>query len=329
MSQYRSKILKLDSSKASTYYNQYKTSFSFDVNPPLSVSSDQVLVYSLLNAWIPYSFYAVNKYNQYLDVSETINGVTSTRTVLFPAGNYSANDWARTFTISMSTQNIKYACTYNRNNNRFVMSTSLNTSSTFLLATGPNASTSCRKLLGLDKVDTIVDYDGILTGLVTMNDIYYFQIKTNIGDSASFITADETDSILEIIPVSSEPLSFISYSPYQPNKFLLHSNSLTDIRISLVDNYGREVNLNGIPFIITIKVDIIEPEDAGMKKPIGRGAEMPDQSKTNLQLFNENPRLINTNIPAKHGVNLQDYIEYNLINEMLAKVRNKKRSKKA
>jgi hypothetical protein len=112
-------------------------------------------------------------------------------------------------------------------------------------------------------------------------------------------------------------------------QFLLHSNSLTDIRISLVDNYGREVNLNGIPFIITIKVDIIEPEDAGMKKPIGRGAEMPDQSKTNLQLFNENPRLINTNIPAKHGVNLQDYIEYNLINEMLDKVRRKKKSKKA
>ena len=330
MSQYQSKILKIDSSKASIYYNQFKTSFSFNVSPPISVSNDQVLIYSLTNAWIPYSFYAVNKYNQYLDVSETINGIVTNRTVIFPAGNYSAYDWSKTFTTYMTTSTIIYSVSYNRNNNRYTISTGPNTSSRFLLGSGPNASISCNKLLGLDKVDTLINNVGLLSGLVTMNDIYYFQIKTNIGDSASFITADESDSILEIIPVSSEPLSFISYAPFQPNKFFLHSNSLTEIRIGLVDNYGRDVNLSNIPFMLTIKIDVIDPAEAGFSNSKGRGDEMvPDEQKTNLELILENPGLINKATPTNTNseININDLIEYNLINQMLNKVRRKKKSK--
>lgn len=180
MSNFNSKIIKIDSSKAQLYYNAYQTSFSFMLDPTISISHDDVLVYSLLNVWIPYSFYSVSKYNQYLDVGETINGLSATRTVIFPAGNYSTYDWAKIFVSTLSNQRIQYSCVYNRNNNRYTISCSTGTSVVFFFKTGPNASNSCHKLLGFGQEDTPISSSGVLTGCVTMNDIYYFQIKSNL-----------------------------------------------------------------------------------------------------------------------------------------------------
>ena len=334
MSTYKSKIIKIDSSKASTYYNAFQTNFSFTVDPAISVDNDELIVFSLLNVWIPYSFYSVSKYNQYLDVTETIGTVTSSRTVILPAGNYSAYDWAKTvMTCLNTTQGIQYSIVYNRNNNRYSISTIANTSSILLFHSGPNALNSCCKLLGFSNVDTVINNMGVLSGCITMNDIYYFQIKTNIGDSNTFITGDENDSLLEIIPVSAEPLSFISYTPFQPNKFLLRNSSLHDIRIHLVDNYGRDVNLQNIPFLLTIKIDMISHADAGLAKPVGRAdAPEEDYNKSRLQLLTEQQMQqedIITTIESQRdpAMNLKDFLEYQLLDKMLRKV-NKKKSKK-
>jgi hypothetical protein len=172
----------------------------------------------------------------------------------------------------------------------------------------------------------------VSTGIIFMNDIAYFQIKTDIGESNTVITGDDLGNLLDIIPVSSEPLSYISYSPFQPNKFLLHNTNLNGIKIALIDNMGRDVNLNGVPFLLTIKIDLVTPEEAGIPKSLGRDAEevqefQGQQGKTNLQIISENPSIIAR--PAEQNpLSLSDWIEYNLINKELAKVNKQMKSKK-
>lgn len=348
---FKSKIIKIDSSKATTYYNAYKTNFMFLVDPAIFVSNDEVIVYSLLNAWIPYSFYSVNQYNQYLDVAivETISSViqnTYNQTIIIPSGNYSTYDFVKTvsslinlaFTGVAGMTGNQFSISYNKINNTFTISftsslavsSSVNYYASFMFKTGPNASHSCYKLMGCPQQDIMINSgQSLATNLVLMNDIAYFQIRTDLGDANTFITGDETGNLLDIIPVSSEPLSYISYAPFQPNKFILHNHSLTEIKIGLVDNYGRDVNLNGIPFLITLKIDLVTPEEAGIPKPVGRDDAdefQGEQGLTNLQIISNNPSIIAR--PAEQDpLSVADLIEYNLIQHELAKVKKQMQKK--
>jgi hypothetical protein len=324
---YNSKIIKIDSSKASIYFNDFKTSFMFNLSTQITVASEDVLVYSLQNVWIPNSFYSVSKYNQYLDVRETINNTTTTRTIIIPAGNYDATTFGKTILSLLNIGVIQYTITYNRINNRFTISTVGDASTTFLFLTGTNANISCYKFLGFTQVDTPITNVGVISStMVLMNDIAYLQIKSDMVSPDSILVGDLTESLLEVIPVSSEPLSFISYAPYQPNKFLLNSNSLSSIKISLIDNYNRDVNLNGVPFLITLKIDVLHSDDVGYGKPTTR-ANGDEQQLTNLEIFEQNPRYLMKTTPINNGqgLNINDLIEYQLISRELKKINKRKK----
>ena len=336
---FKTKLIKIDSEKASQYLNEYKTNFLFTVDPPICVGNDEVIVYSLLNAWIPYSFYSVNQYNQYLDVSTTVNTSYNQHTIIIPSGNYSAYDFAKVVTSELNeafgyTHN-EFKIVYNKINNTFSIyfqvASDSHAQAKFHFSTGPNSRRSCHKLMGCSTNDLLIS-PSVSTGIIFMNDIAYFQIKTDIGESNTVITGDDLGNLLDIIPVSSEPLSYISYSPFQPNKFLLHNTNLNGIKIALIDNMGRDVNLNGVPFLLTIKIDLVTPEEAGIPKSLGRDAEevqefQGQQGKTNLQIISENPSIIAR--PAEQNpLSLSDWIEYNLINKELAKVNKQMKSKK-
>ena len=344
---YKTKLIKIDSSKASHYYNDFHTDFMFLLEPPICVGNDEAIVYSLLNAWVPYSFYSVNQYNQYLDVvivqkdlANSTNTKTFEESIIIPSGNYSTYDFAKTITMELNDAYTgvggmvgnQFNVVYNRINNTFNISftssdlvNGVDDYCVFQFASGDNEHRSCHKLMGFEMEDIHIESGTThSTGLVLMNDIAYLQIKSDIGLSNTIITGDETDSILEIIPVSSEPLSFISYAPFIPTKFLLHNNNLNAIKISLIDNYGRDVNLNNIPFLITLKIDLITTEEAGVPKSLSRAdadelAQGPEQNKSNLEMIVENPNLINK-APERTPLSVADLIEYRLLNEELEKV---------
>jgi len=330
---FRTKIIKIDSSKVNRYFNPYHTNFSFLVDPAISITQKDVIVYSLLNVWIPYSFYAVNQYNQNIDISICNDSVVTNTSYAIPQGNYNTYDFAKLLNSLLGNQ---FVFTYNKFNNTFSISFSSTTknpkdSATFLFATGLNAITSCKKLLGCLQVDQQISTGTYMnTGMVLMNDIAYFQIKSDIGNADNIITGDENESLLEIIPVSSEPLSYISYAPFQPNKFLLHNNNLTEIKIALLDNYGRDVNLNGIPFLLTLKIDIISSEEAGLTRITSR-SEMDklnedqddEQTLTNLEILHRHPGIINIPINTP-PIDVTDFLEYRLILDELKKIKKKK-----
>lgn len=321
---FKTKILKIDSSKAKVYYNEEKTSFQFQLEQAISVTSAESIVYSLVSAYIPFSFYSVNFHNNMLDVEENIGSNTTTRSIEIPQGNYSSIEYARTIMGLLNTATIKYDISYHKISNTFSIRTVLpNTSAIFKFDSGPNAKRSCHIFLGLPDADTIINNEPFQTGLITMNDIYYLQIRTDIGSSDNIITSDGSDGLLDIIPVADQPLNFISYNPINPSKFLLQSNTLYAVNIGLTDNKGRSVDLNGIPFLLTIRIDVIDSAEHNIAVAQGREELDGNPQKTNLEMFIENPALIN---PPQH-LNLSDLREYQLIKDMLSKVKKNKRKK--
>ena len=311
---FNTKILKIDSSKATHYYNAEKTAFNFQLEQPIAVASSHSIIFSLTNAYIPYSFYSLNGNNCHLDVEETIFGpvpTTTTRTITIPFGNYSATDFGRVLTQLLSNSQIGYTLVYQKINNTYSIVTTGNAK--FLFQTGPNHATSCHMFLGLPQLDTIINTSVFYGGCITMNDIFYFQIKTDIGASDNFMTSDSAVGILEIIPISESPLRFISHNPINPVKFMLMSSSINNVKIALQDNLGRAVDLNGIPFLLTIRLDVIQNPEEDI--PQGR-----DSDKTNLQFFVENPDMVNR-APNQTPVDLQMWRDYISIQKMLKKIK--------
>ena len=92
--------LKIDSSRIPSYYNDYKTSFLYQLSETISCDMGESILYSLISATIPYTFYGLNKFNDKLDVRETIGGVVKpVRTVTISHGNYDAYSFASYFII--------------------------------------------------------------------------------------------------------------------------------------------------------------------------------------------------------------------------------------
>jgi hypothetical protein len=201
-----------------------------------------------------------------------------------------------------------------------------NTKSLFLFSTGPNKDISCFNFLGLPKEDIEIDNEPIEGGMITMNDIYHLQIKSDLG-SQNVITSDSIDNILEIVPITPSPLSFIFHSPQQPTKYLLSQSNLQTIKIELTDNKNRPLDLNLIPFIINIKIEVVKNNDYDIPTgfdPRKLNLDTNPSEQTALERIIEDPRIIDR--PSPYNVN--DYIEYQIIQQMLKELQKSKARKK-
>ena len=64
-------------------------------------------------------------------------------------------------------------------------------------------------------------------------------------------------NILCSIPVNSQPYSIITYKNTSNFKVNIHNNIFNNISIKLVDDTGRDIDLNSQFFSLTLQLDII------------------------------------------------------------------------
>ena len=322
-------LLKIDSSTSQTYYNSYKTAFLYTLSEAISVTGGHSIIYSLISATIPYSFYGLNKYNNMLDLKETLGGVElGVRSIAIPFGNYDAISFSKVLMQYLNTTTVKYLVNYNKISNKFQIKTvTVDLVSTFLFDTGINKVNSCFSFVGCPKnTDVIFNNEYIETGMITMNDIYHLQIKSDLG-SQNVITSDSVDNILEIIPINNNPLGFIHHTPYIQTKYLLSQTNLQNIRIELTDNYNRPIDLNGIPFLLNIKCEIIK----NTVYDVPTGVD-PRQSSTSSNAIEQTPleRIIENSsiIDRPSPIDLNSLVEINIIQKMIQELSMKKKTKK-
>ena len=136
--------------------------------------------------------------------------------------------------------------------------------------------------------------------IIIMSDIYYLQLRTDSGSQA-MLMSDGSDYILEIIPISSQPYGFIQHTPVQRHQYNLSHRSLNSIKIELIDNNNHILDLNNIPFIIMLNVEIWHEHNIY--------DDPREHDKTNLQIFDENPYLLDKQIVTTQP-NLEEYTNY-------------------
>jgi hypothetical protein len=110
---FQSKIIKIDSSKAQEYLNEYHTSFLYRFDE-LRCELNESFVYSLISCNIPYSFYSCNQDNNYLDIKETKNGIISTVHIQLSEGNYNAYEFSKELMLKLNDDTIHYNIIYNK-----------------------------------------------------------------------------------------------------------------------------------------------------------------------------------------------------------------------
>jgi hypothetical protein len=261
-----------------------------------------------------------------LDLQEHYSAQAHPRTIAIPEGNYSSQQYLNMLITALNSGYVSYAMTYSNIQNVYSIKVlTSNATSTLLFATGANKSKSNYKFLGFNCEDVFVGSSPVFSqNCVVMSDIYYLQLKTDLGDG--LLSPDGSDSILEVIELPTQPYTFIHHKPINLNKFILNSKVLDQIRITLIDNHNRIVDLNSVPFSAILKIEIIDNKTHNIPYSTGRVNEDSQQPEnpTNLELISRQPDIIS--MPKPLPVN--DLVDWFNIQKMLQELDLQKMKKK-
>ena len=107
----------------------------------------------------------------------------------------------------------------------------------------------------------------------------------------------------------------------------MSQSNLQTIKLELTDNKNRPLDLNLIPFIINIKIAIVKNDDYHTSTgydPRTLNFDNNPAEQTALERIIQDPRVIDR--PAPYNVN--DYIEYQIIQQMIKEISKKEALKK-
>jgi hypothetical protein len=230
---------------------------------------------------------------------------------------------------SIEDTTLIYTVNYNKINNKYYFSVNGGTSE-FLFLDGLNNNESNYNFLGFRKENVLISNQQIYSyNVVSMSDIYFLQIKSDLNNN-NVISSDLQDNILEIIPINEAPLQFINYAPPSPTKYLYSEKNLRNITIYLIDNMNRPINLNGLSFLINIRIEIVMNEQHNLttmpdRKELNKNM-LDNEDKTNLDFIREKPDIIDTNYSVPKQ--LPTLIDLQNIQEMLYELSKKRKPKK-
>jgi hypothetical protein len=171
-------------------------------------------------------------------------------TINIPQGNYNTSS-LRTYLLTVMTG---FSITYIAYNNSYIF-----THSTYDFVFKSNST--CFELLGL--IDNI-DHTSTSLSLTSDISINFFTIRNNIIQSNNVITNNITSNtpnnsnILCSIPVQSSSYSIINYTNINEIKMFIDriNNFFTLLHISITDQDGDILDLNGCHFSLTLQIDI-------------------------------------------------------------------------
>jgi len=226
---------------------------------PVDLGNNSFDSVALVQASIPKSFYNMpSGYNQFI-LTEYDGVTTSSVTVIIPPGNYTRinlQSVLATVLTNASPDGFTYTVTYPASTqaDTFHYTFGVNASDAWTISLTFSASSPFRQL-GFDVgTYTFTDITLILQELESVNSLnlsYILRafIKTNI-------VANATDGILEeLLNFGSFPsasvMSFQQFS-FDLNSRLYNKDNKNSWSFALVDSFGLEIDLNGIPWAFSL-----------------------------------------------------------------------------
>ena len=226
----------------------------FFLNTPISIPREDIkLLVAMTDAQLARSWYLIRSgVNDVFNYSIDGGGILS---ITIPEGNYSVNTFVNTATALLAAQGAGRSLTYNKTTNTITFTDTNATS-----AIQVEAGTTCNDEIGAGTVFPVVGAAAASGFAVTFGSMANFAGIPNVFvQGRSFGLANRNsegaiDLTLGKIPVTVAPLGFI-YLPHSAPVYLsITDNSISQIQIILTDPDGRELNLHGVGFSLTITV---------------------------------------------------------------------------
>ena len=356
-----SRVLYVNSSDATTIFNNNRADFDFILEEPIVVPPHHSILASVYSAEIPYSFYNFrNGVNTRLDCQQTafntpatydINGLLDLtapgiQTLTLPEGNYNANELANHLTANIAN----LECLYDPIRMKFSFRClTAGVRITLALRNGPFTGTPAspgndmNEELGFDfnniTGDPFVErdlaglqewYHGFSNGnpgvagtgidasrlgpfllppvynlysddVVDMtNSIRSLFIRTNLSTTSVLDShiGGGFSNILCRVPINTEPGGVITIKPSDGHvhKLLLKMKAITSISLRLTNQKNTTLNLNGLDYDISLKLDFIEtksletPPDVREMIDLDYAQAMQEQKKEQEKLKEKKPR---------------------------------------
>lgn len=214
---------------------------------------DHSLNLSVASANIPWSFYTFSKD----PLNNTQLYMDSTLTVDLANGNYNIYEL---ITALNAIGGFPYTVSYGATSGLITLTNSDATGHTINFSHAD--SQNLAKVLGFPAVDQTVASGGSITGtcIANVRTIDGIYVYSDLATSNVFTTEKGGNvSILCKIPMdNSNPWQVIEYNPYQSAPFSteLVTKNLTSFQVSLRDQYGRLIQMNGTDWAMTFLVKL-------------------------------------------------------------------------
>ena len=237
--------LHFNSKYAISFNNNLTSDCNFFLNNRLEIPNQHYLFVSVVHTNIPYSFYNINSNNNFL--SYTINSITYTLTIT--KGNYNALNLVNFINSNLQTG---FTCSYNSITNKILFSHST-------LEFQLNTNSSILSVLGISSSNLISSNKTLTSDLcLNLQSVQTINILSNLNVGNLCLCELNTSNILCSIPVSQQPYSNIIYVNQNNFRNNLYSNVLNFIKLKLVDEHFRPIDLNGLHWSLTLELSIYD-----------------------------------------------------------------------
>ena len=234
----------LNSKTANKYLGGFTSNCVFNL-PQFIIPRVKNMYVSVQSATVPYSFYNVDYFNDKFVYN--VNGGANI-TINIPQGNYNTTT-LRNYLLSVMTG---FTITYSTLNNQFTF-----THSTYDFSFKPLST--CMEILGFDEIDTYTSTSRVLT---SVNSINLFTIRNIYIQSNNLILNNINNStpnnctILCSIPLTTGQFSVINYNNANNVRSRIDNiRNFAQLQISLTDQDGDILDLNGCHFSLTLQID--------------------------------------------------------------------------
>lgn len=197
---------------------------------------------SVVHCEVPNSFYILN----YTNNQFVLNGTTYALT----RGNYNVNTF---ITMLLTIIPAGYAVTYNSATTKFTMT---NTTIDFTINASDTAST-VNSIMGLGATN-LTSSGRTLTfpNVVNFIPLQRINFRSNFFNFGCYNTVDGSSDIFLPLQNNAGQNSVINYVNQTQHKFLIQDRSITTFVITVTNDQNQLVNFNGVPWLMTLQIDI-------------------------------------------------------------------------
>jgi hypothetical protein len=226
------------------------SSYTFQIQPLIISNTDESqFVIGLESASIPLSFYVINTTNQ----SFRLDGIT----VVIARGNYTIYNLLTELNSKLLAYGFPSSTTfgYDANSNRLYISRASG-SSTFT-----SVANDAREVLGYQYVSYANEQEFSEIVNLTYTTGITFRLD-NLQTTNRDASSSGGSTSLARIPITTPAYTILQFFNNQPFYTTLKNKVINQISVSLIDDFGNLLNLNGTPnWFVTLRIDYKMPEE--------------------------------------------------------------------